>query len=151
MSHLADAAQQAGSQARDAASSLATEATQSAKDFLDQKVAGGADVMSEIAQSVRGAADNLGKTSPQIAGLFKSAADQVDDFSQTLRGQSVEDMVKGVSDFTRRQPALVFGAAALAGFFLFRALKAGSSAASSSSHDGRHAQSYGRAGQSHGV
>jgi hypothetical protein len=40
-----------------------------------------------------------------------------------MREQSVEELVRTASDFTRRQPALVFGLASLAGFVLLRVLK----------------------------
>jgi hypothetical protein len=32
-------------------------------------------------------------------------------------------MMRSASDFTRRQPALVFGLAAMVGFFMFRTIK----------------------------
>ena len=41
-----------------------------------------------------------------------------------MRDQSVEDFWRSASDFTRKQPAVVFGLASLAGFLLFRVLKA---------------------------
>jgi hypothetical protein len=58
------------------------------------------------------------------ADLVRGAADKVEEFSQDIRGKSVDDLLHNASDFTRRQPALVFGLASLAGFFLFRVLKA---------------------------
>jgi hypothetical protein len=53
----------------------------------------------------------------------RGAADRIEDFSRDIRGQSVEELIKAASDFTRRQPALVFGLASVAGFMLFRVLK----------------------------
>jgi hypothetical protein len=47
----------------------------------------------------------------------------VEQFSRDIRGQTVEDLVRTASEFTRRQPALVFGLASLAGFLAFRVLK----------------------------
>jgi hypothetical protein len=54
----------------------------------------------------------------------RTAADRLDSFSDDIRDQSVDDLLRTASDFTRRQPAFVFGLASLTGFFLFRALKA---------------------------
>jgi hypothetical protein len=147
-SKLADVAQQAGGQARQAATSLASEANQKAKGFLNQKVTVGADFAGHIAESVKCAADNLDQNAPQLAGLVRGAADKVDGFSRDMREQTVEDLVRTASDFTRRQPALVFGLASLAGFFLFRVLKSNPSAPSEA---GGYRDSTQRAGVSHGV
>ena len=126
VSKLADAPQQAGSQAKQTASSMAAEATQAAKGFLDSQVAAGADLAGHVAESVRSAADKLEADAPQIAGLVRGAADGVERFSRDMRDQSVKDLWSTASDFTRKQPAVVFGLASLAGFLLFRVLKADS-------------------------
>ena len=131
---LTDVAQQAGNQAKQTASSMAADATKGAKGFLNSQVAASAD----LAESVRSAADKLASDAPQIAGLVRGAADGVERFSRDLRDQSVEDLWRSASDFTRKQPALVFGLASLAGFLLFRVLKADSAEA------GGHRQSYPR-------
>ena len=123
VSKLTDAAQQAGSQAKQAASSLASDATQQTKGLLNQQVAAGADLVGHVADSAKSAADSLDRTAPQLAGMVRSAADRIEDFSRDIRGQSVEELIKAASDFTRRQPAMVFGLASVAGFFLFRLLK----------------------------
>jgi ElaB/YqjD/DUF883 family membrane-anchored ribosome-binding protein len=123
VSKLADVAQQAGSQAKQTASSLASDANQKAKGFLNQRVASGADLAGHVADSARCAADNLDQNAPQLADLVRGAAKRVEEFSRDLRGQTVEDLVRTASDFTRRQPAVVFGFASLAGFLLFRVLK----------------------------
>jgi hypothetical protein len=121
---LADVAQQAGSQAKQTAASLASEANQRAKGFLHQGVTSGADLVGHIADSAKSAADNLGDKAPQLAELVRGAAERVEAFSHEMRGKSVDELIRTASDFTRRQPAIVFGLASLAGFFLFRVLKA---------------------------
>jgi ElaB/YqjD/DUF883 family membrane-anchored ribosome-binding protein len=123
VSKLADVAQQAGSQAKQTASSLASDANQKAKGYLNQQVASGADLVGHVADSARSAADNLDQNAPQLADLVRGAAKKVEEFSRDLRGQTIEDLVRTASDFTRRQPAVVFGFASLAGFLLFRVLK----------------------------
>ena len=123
VSKLADVAQQAGSQAKQTAFSLASDANQKAKGFLNQRVESGADLAGHVADSARCAADNLDQNAPQLADLVRGAAKRVEEFSRDLRGQTVEDLVRTASNFTRRQPAVVFGFASLAGFLLFRVLK----------------------------
>jgi uncharacterized protein YjbJ (UPF0337 family) len=120
---LADVAQQAGGQAKEAAGSLASDAKQKAKGLLNMQVTAGADLAGHVAESARYAATNLDHSAPQLAGLVRSAAERVDEFSHDLREQTVEDLVRSASDFTRRQPALVFGLASIAGFLAFRVLK----------------------------
>jgi hypothetical protein len=149
VSKLADVAQQAGSQAKQAASSLASDANQKAKGFLNQQVESGADLVGHVADSVRSAADNLDHSAPQIANLVRGAAERVEEFSDDIRGKSVDELMRTASDFTRRQPALVFGLASLAGFVLLRVLKS-SPAGQSHNSQPRGARSDG-ARQFHGV
>jgi hypothetical protein len=47
-----------------------------------------------------------------------------------MQDQTVDHLVRAASDFTRKQPALVFGVAALAGFFMYRTMKGVQSTAS---------------------
>jgi hypothetical protein len=148
VSKLADVAQEAGGQAKQAAASLASEANRKTKGFLNQKVTVGADFAGHIAESVKCAADNLDRNAPQLAGLVRDAADKVDGFSRDMREQTVEDLMRTASDFTRRQPAIVFGLASLAGFFLFRVLKSNPSAPSEA---GEYRTSTERAGHFHGA
>jgi hypothetical protein len=122
-SKVADAARQAGDQAKQAASSLASDATKQAKGFLNMQVTAGADMVGHVVDSARIAAQNLEQETPQLAGLVRSMADRAEEFSQDLRGQTVEDLIRTASDFTRKQPALVLGLASLAGFLAFRLLK----------------------------
>lgn len=132
VSKLADVAQQAGSQAKQTASSLASDANQKAKGFLNQQVASGAELAGHVADSARCAADSLDRNAPQLADLMRGAAKKVEEFSRDLQGQTVDDLMRTASDFTRRQPAVVFGLASLAGFLLLRVLK--SNPPSSSEH-----------------
>jgi hypothetical protein len=122
-SKISDAARQAGDQAKQAASSLVSDATKQAKGLLNIQVTAGADMVDHVAGSARAAAESLDQNAPQLAGLMRNAAERAEEFSQGLRDQTVEDLIKKASDFTRKQPALMFGLASLAGFLAFRVLK----------------------------
>jgi ElaB/YqjD/DUF883 family membrane-anchored ribosome-binding protein len=124
MSKLSETAQSAATQAREAAASLASEANQKVRGAMNQQVSAGADLVGQVAQSIRTAADELGRNIPQLAGFVRGAADRVDEFSDALREQSVEQLLESASDFARRRPLVVFSAAAACGFALFRVLKA---------------------------
>lgn len=123
-SKLSDVGQQASEQAMRTASSLANEVNQRAMGFLNQQVASGADLVSHAADLAKCAADNLEDKAPQLAELVRDAAQRVEEFSHEVRGKSVDQLLRNASEVTRRRPALVFGCASLAGFFLFRLLKA---------------------------
>ena len=101
------------------------------KGALDQQVATGARTVTNVAHSARRAADELESDAPQIAGLVRSMANRVEEYSRNLENQSVTDIYQTASDFTRRQPAVVFGVAALAGFFALRTLKSSSTSSGS--------------------
>jgi hypothetical protein len=90
-------------------------------------------MMTNVAHSARRAADELETDAPQIAGLVRGVADRVEEYSHNLEHQSVTDIYEAASDFTRRQPAAVFGIAALAGFFALRTLKSSQTSSASGS------------------
>jgi len=47
----------------------------------------------------------------------------MEEFSRTLHAKSVDELVETATSYARRQPAMLFGAAAVAGFALFRLFK----------------------------
>jgi ElaB/YqjD/DUF883 family membrane-anchored ribosome-binding protein len=130
MAKISDVAQQAMGEAKKSASTLASAATERAKDAVEERIAGGADLLGQVAASVRVAARELDPAAPQLAGFAREAAERIDNFSREIRDKTVEDLLETSSDFARRQPALLFGAAAACGFLLFRMIKTASSPAS---------------------
>ena len=116
-------AKSALNQAREAGSEAASTITGQVKFLLDDKVSDGADIVSHLASSAHSAAEDLDQNSPQLAGLVRGVADRLDNYATDLRDQSVDQLVRAASNYTRRQPAVVFGLAALAGFFALRTIK----------------------------
>jgi hypothetical protein len=155
-SQVADAARQASGQAKQAAASFASDATKQAKGFLNMQVGAGADLVDHVAESARAAADSLDQKAPQLAGLVRNVADRAEGFSEDLHEQTVEGLIRMASDFSRKQPALVFGLASLAGFLAFRVLKSSVPEPSwkperSWEHEHMSERFEGRAGQRHGL
>jgi hypothetical protein len=103
--------------------------TSQVQDALDQQVVKGAKTITNVARSARRAADELENDAPQVAGLVRGVADRVEEYSRRLENQSANDIYQAANDFTRRQPAVVFGVAALAGFFALRTIKSSSTRA----------------------
>ncbi len=123
-SRASDMIQGAAEKAKQAASGTAATVTSQVKELLDRQVGSGADIMGQVANSARVAAEDLDREAPQIAGFVRALADRTESYANNLRDQSADQLMRAAADFTRRQPALVFGMAALAGFFAFRVLKA---------------------------
>ena len=110
-------------QVKQAASSTAATVTGEMKELLNRQVGGGANMLGSVARSAKRAAEDLEGDSPQMAGLVRTFASRVDGYADGLKSQSIDQLWDSTRDFTRRQPALVFGLAALAGFFLLRTIK----------------------------
>lgn len=123
-SKLTGAARQAMDQTMDAVSTLSSEATGSVKGILNRQVGAGADVVRQVGEAVKAAADKLDQEAPQLAGVAREAARKIDTISTQLSAKSAGELFQDASDFARRQPAVVFGGAALVGFALFRLFRA---------------------------
>lgn len=137
MSSVSDMASQAAEQAKRTASDAASTVTTQVKELLDRQVGTGADMVGHVAHSAKRAAEDLDESVPQLAGLVRIVADRIDGYADDLRGQSVDQILRTATDLARRQPALVFGVAALAGFFLFRTVKSAPAVSAPSIQPGR--------------
>jgi len=122
-SQASDMARDAGRQAKEAASGAASTVTQNVKEMLDRQLGSGAGLAGHFASSVRLAADDLSRESPMAGGLVRSFADTIDSYATDMQGKTVDQLARAASDFTRREPALVFGLAAIAGFLAYRTMK----------------------------
>jgi ElaB/YqjD/DUF883 family membrane-anchored ribosome-binding protein len=123
LSSASSLAEEAAGKVKQVASETTATLTGEVKSLLDRQVSGGAGMLSLIARSAKRSAEDLDHDAPQIAGLVRTMATQMDSAAQGLKDQSVDRMWQTAADFTRRQPALVFGLAALVGFFALRTVK----------------------------
>src|SRR5262249_39038660 len=131
-SKASDTARDAGEKAKRAAADATSTMSDHVMGILDNQLGASAQSANRFASSMRVAADDLQKENPVLAGLVKGFADNVDRYADRLQDQIVEQLAKSASDLTRQQPALMFGLAALAGFFAFRTFKsAGASSVAS--------------------
>ena len=88
----------------------------------------GADYGAGVAGAIRRAAGELEGHIPQAGGYIRHVADQIDEASDALRRRDFNQLVSGVQDFARRQPAVFAGAAMIAGFVAVRFLKSATAA-----------------------
>ena len=125
-SKASDTARDAGEKAKRAAADAASSMSGHVMGLLNDQLGVGAQSANRFASSMRVAADDLDHENPMLADLVRGFAHNVDHYADRLEDQTVEQLAKSASDLTRRQPALMFGLAALAGFFVFRTFKSAS-------------------------
>ena len=123
---ISRAARDAGTKAKEAASETATALGDHFKDMIDKQMGRHISAAGVFAGSMKNAATDLDPHSPVAASIVRGVAARLEQFAEDFEGETVEQLARSASDFTRRQPAVVFGIAALAGFFVFRAITIGS-------------------------
>lgn len=119
--------ERAADEAKTAASEAASSIASQFRSTLDGQVEVGATYIGHAASSVRSASAELSKNAPALADFVGAVADKLEGYSDELKGKSAEEVWTDASNFTRRQPALVFGMAAVAGFLAYRTIKSASS------------------------
>jgi F0F1-type ATP synthase membrane subunit b/b' len=97
-----------------------------AESLAEEGKAVGAEQISGVAKAIRTAADDLERSSPEIAQHVRSAATSVEGISAALRDRSAGQLLQDLTDFARRQPAAFFGVAVVTGFALARFAKSSS-------------------------
>jgi ElaB/YqjD/DUF883 family membrane-anchored ribosome-binding protein len=116
----AETARLAGRMVTQAASGGANAVTDELKQLASAQFDKGAEVVSQFAQSVKRAANDLEPAAPPLAEFLRGISDRMQLYSEDLRGQTVDQLVRGAADFTRQRPGIVFGVAAAAGFVALR-------------------------------
>jgi len=130
---ISRAAREAGTKAKKAASEAASAIGDHFKEILDQQIGRNIGAAGVFAGSMKNAANDLDARSPVAASIVRDLAGRLERFAEDFEGETVEQLARSASDFTRRQPAVVFGIAALAGFLAFRAITIGRADTSSPS------------------
>jgi hypothetical protein len=90
-----------------------------AKDQKDM----GADQLKLLARAMEGASEAVIDEVPQFASYIKKLSGRLEKTSDTIRDSELEDLGVTMSEFAKRNPALVFGGALLAGLTFTRFLK----------------------------
>jgi ElaB/YqjD/DUF883 family membrane-anchored ribosome-binding protein len=101
------------------------------------------DGLGTIAEALRRTGDQLRTQDQAMVGRYaEQAAEAVEGFSEYLREKDVDDLVREVESFARRQPAVFLGSAFALGFLAARFLKSSNQRAyaGSTQGDGSHSQ-----------
>jgi gas vesicle protein len=120
----ADSIQDSASDLLDTAKSVASDTGDKIKDVVITQKDAGADRISGVASVIRRAANDLEQDLPLAAPYIRRAAEEIDDFANALKTQSLSEIVGSIEGFAHRQPAAFLGIAAFAGFAAVRLLKA---------------------------
>ena len=135
---VADAAGQAAQQAKETAAPLTDQVQQTAGQVAEQakqqalsqastQKEHAASSLDAVAQALRQSGDQLrDKQQVPLANLAGTAAHQVEQFSGYLRNTDVNEMIRDVELFARRQPAAFIGGAFTLGVLAARFLKSSS-------------------------
>lgn len=126
----------ATSEMRQKGGEVASTAVEQADRYATEQKEAGAEHVASFARAVDRAADELERSSPELARYAHQAASSVDKLSDTLRQRSVRDLIDESNDFARREPALFFGAAVIAGMVISRFLRSSEDHDSSARHAG---------------
>jgi hypothetical protein len=127
---MASGAQSAGGE-ENSSSSTANELKQEASKIAgaaEEAVADKKNIAAEYVEAVavaidRGAQELEQKGRSESASLARGAADQLEGLAKQITSRQPRELLDDFQNFARRQPALCFGVAALAGFGLVRFLK----------------------------
>ncbi len=130
-----DAARSAVDDVKHEAGRIAGDATETAKSFATENKGRLADQIDAFVAAIDKAADELdGNDQGAVAGYVRQVSGGAHQLSSSLREKGVDELMGSVTDFARRQPALLIGGAALLGFVASRFAVAGASSRSSHPH-----------------
>jgi len=117
MASAVDTASEKGGDLVERAKSTATRQADSQRARAAMTLRGAADAMRQVSDRIR-------QDEPSVASVTAMAADRTQDVARYLQQTDVNEMIRGVEDFARRQPLLFLGGAFALGLLGSRLLKA---------------------------
>jgi ElaB/YqjD/DUF883 family membrane-anchored ribosome-binding protein len=122
-SGLTSVAQGATEELKRSAALLARDGSEKLADALSKQLSTGASFVEEASESLRAAAAELEDTLPPVAFALRTAASRGDELVEQIRTKTLGELLEEGSAYARRNPMLVFGAAAGVGLLLSRFAK----------------------------
>jgi hypothetical protein len=113
----------AAHQAQDKLSGAVEPLKNKMREIAEQQKDAGADQLGSIADAVHGAAHELEGKLPAAADYIHGAAERIERASTDMRNRGVDEIISACGSFARREPAVFFGGAMIAGFAISRFLK----------------------------
>ena len=133
-----DMAKEAAQAVKQEAASFAADARTKAAETIDQKKETASRTLSDFANAVRKAGDELAQSDQSMATQFvRQAADGLESFARSVADKRPEEMLDAVRDFGRRNPTAFVAGSVLAGFAIGRLLRSSGSHAATSEEQWR--------------
>jgi hypothetical protein len=129
---------QTTSEAKDIAGRVSQELSASAEAGVDR----GADALSSLVRAMQGARREIEGEAPALARNIERAAEQVENFADSIRGRSVSELFASATDLAKRHPTTFLAGAILAGFAVSRFLRSGHAADNTSDNAGHTADTH---------
>ncbi|UYW26418.1 hypothetical protein OKC48_24690 [Methylorubrum extorquens] len=107
----------------EAAGDFVSTVREQAQGYLESRKSDVARSVSDVAGAIRASSSGFAEQ-PHVRAFFDSAAEGVEEFSEKISRRTFAELYDEVDAAVRRRPGIAFAAAALAGFVLFRFLKA---------------------------
>ncbi|CAO4152494.1 hypothetical protein [Methylorubrum extorquens] len=107
----------------EAAADFASTVRGQVQSYVGSRKADMARSVSDVAGAIRASSSGFAEQ-PHVRAFFDSAADGVEELSEKISRRTFAELYDEVDAAVRRRPGMTFAAAALAGFALFRFLKA---------------------------
>jgi len=98
-------------------------AAEQVQSFAERQKSLGAEQIGGVARAVHSAAREFEAQMPAVAKSVHDAAARLEGAASSLQDKSAGELISGLNQFAREQPAVFFGAAILAGFAASRFLK----------------------------
>lgn len=123
---IASQAAAIGEDMREEARNLAAEVRDAAQSLIDEQKVRVAELAQGFAHALRRSADAFTEEGGTLIARYAGrVADQVEEFSESVRTQSWRDMLTTAEDAARRRPELFLAGAVAAGFLVGRMLTGG--------------------------
>ena len=121
---VAEQVQQSAQQVSQGAQDAVQQAGQQAKSTARDQKQSVAQSLTQVGQALHDSGSSLQQKGDNTAAqAIDMAASKVDTLAEYLQNTSIDDMIHGVQDYARREPAIFFGGAFALGFALSRFLK----------------------------
>lgn len=111
--------------AKAVAADLGPAVRQEAAKLADKSVASGVEAAQAVGKAAESAAQVLDDSLPMLAGYVRNLAQQTDRLADSLRDKKADELLSTALGWSRQQPLIMMGGAAVLGFALSRLAKAG--------------------------
>lgn len=113
-------------QLKDATGNLGQQASERVRSFAEmgkERAGGALDQLVTLLNDAAGQVD--GKLGAQYGQYARTAADQVQGFSATVKDKNLDELLEDARGLVRKSPAIAIGAAAAVGFVIARLISSG--------------------------